>query len=59
MRDEGHVFHVEAFLVPADGQQVTVEMLTAVRRRLTDLSWKLKDVVVTVVDEVHDTHRPS
>ncbi|MGW8593430.1 cation diffusion facilitator family transporter [Dietzia sp. NPDC055877] len=59
VRDEGHVFHVEAFLVPADGQQVTVEMLTAVRRRLTDLSWKLKDVVVTVVDEVHDTHRPS
>lgn len=58
VRDEGHVFHVEAFLVPADGQQVTVDRLAGVRRRLTELSWKIEDVVVTVVAEVHDTHRP-
>lgn len=58
VRDEGHVFHVEAFLVPADGQEITVERLTAVRERVADLSWKLDDVVVTVVSEVLDEHRP-
>lgn len=58
VRDEGHVFHVEAFLVPADGQVVTVERLAAVRRALTEISWKVQDVVVTVVAEVHTTHRP-
>lgn len=58
VRDEGHVFHVEAFLVPAEGQEVTVERLTQVRTRLSELSWKIEDVVVTVVAEVHDTHRP-
>ena len=58
VRDEGHVFHVEAFLVPADGQEVTVARLTEVRRRLSQLSWKIEDVVVTVVPEVLDAHRP-
>lgn len=59
VRDEGHVFHVEAFLVPDDGQLVSVERLAAVRERVSALSWKLEDVVVTVVDEVHDAHRPT
>jgi cation diffusion facilitator family transporter len=58
VRDEGHVFHVEAFLVPAPGQEVTVERLADVRRRLAELSWKVEDVVVTAVPEVHDAHRP-
>ncbi|MCT2030002.1 cation diffusion facilitator family transporter [Dietzia cinnamea] len=58
VRDEGHVFHVEAFLVPADGREVTVEALSDVRRRLARLSWKIEDVVVTVVPEVLDSHRP-
>ncbi|WP_314038563.1 cation transporter [Dietzia sp. CH92] len=58
VRDEGHVFHVEAFLVPADGQEVTVARLAEVRRQLSQLSWKIEDVVVTVVPEVLDAHRP-
>lgn len=45
--------------MPADGQEVTVERLMEVRERLADLSWKLDDVVVTVVSEVHNEHRPS
>lgn len=59
VRDQGHVFHVEAFLVPSDGQQVTVDRLDRVREMLTALNWKLDDVVVTVVPAVHDEHRPS
>lgn len=58
VRDEGHVFHVEAFLVPAEGQEISVERLARVRAGLSELSWKIEDVVVTVVAEVHDTHRP-
>ncbi len=58
VRDEGHVFHVEAFLVPAEGREVTVERLSEVRRGLAALSWKIEDVVVTVVPEVLDAHRP-
>ena len=49
---------MEAFLVPARGREITVERLADVRRRLAELSWKIEDVVVTVVSEVHDAHRP-
>lgn len=58
VRDEGHVFHVEAFLAPAADEEITVERLADVRQLLADLSWKLDDVVVTVVDEVRGAHRP-
>lgn len=58
VRDEGHVFHVEAFLVPADGEEITVDRLTEVRRGLAGLSWKIEDVVVTAVPEIRDAHRP-
>lgn len=58
VRDQGHVFHVEAFLVPSPGREITVERLADVRRRLVELSWKIEDVVVTVVPQVHDAHRP-
>lgn len=59
VRDEGHVFHVEAFLVPARGEELTVERLDDVRQRIAELSWKLEDVVVTVTAEVRDEHRPA
>lgn len=58
VRDEGHVFHVEVFLVPAGGEPVTVEQLARVREQVSGLSWKIEDVVVTVVPRVHDAHRP-
>ncbi len=58
LRDEGHVFHVEAFLVPAAEEDVSVDRLAEVRRRLTALNWKIADAVVTGVSEVDDHHRP-
>lgn len=57
-RDEGHVFHVEVFLVPAEDVEITVEMLDDVRRRVHDLSWKIEDVVVTVLSSLRDAPRP-
>ena len=52
MREEGHVFEVEAFVVPADGGTVAVERLEETRKRLQRLDWKLQDVVVAPVREL-------
>lgn len=59
VRDEGHVFHVEVYLVPAPGEDISVDRTTDVRRRISDLNWKIEDVVVTGVSEVRDRYRPS
>jgi divalent metal cation (Fe/Co/Zn/Cd) transporter len=52
MREEGHVFGVEAFVVPADGGEVALERLDEARERLEGLDWKLRDVVVAPVSEL-------
>src|SRR5699024_6871386 len=59
LRDEGHVFHVEAYLVPAAEEDVSVDRLAAVRRRLTALNWKTADAVVTGLSGGDDHHRPG
>ncbi len=51
MRDQGHVFHAEAFVVPRRGK-VSLDDLTAARDALIALDWKLQDVVVIPVDEL-------
>jgi divalent metal cation (Fe/Co/Zn/Cd) transporter len=52
MREEGHVFGVEAFVVPAGGGEVALERLQEARERLEGLDWKLRDVVVAPVAEL-------
>jgi cation diffusion facilitator family transporter len=52
MREEGHVFGVEAFVVPADPGAVALERLDEARERLESLDWKLRDVVVAPVAEL-------
>ena len=52
MREEGHVFEVEALVVPADGRAVPLELLEEARERLQRLDWKLHDVVVAPVAEL-------
>ncbi|QGQ19295.1 cation transporter [Cellulomonas sp. JZ18] len=49
LRDEGHVFHAECFVVPRAGHAPTLEDLTALVRDVSDLDWKLQDVVVAPV----------
>jgi len=51
IRDQGHVFHVEVFVVPGI-DTVAVEDLTGLREQVAALDWKLEDVVITVVDEI-------
>ncbi len=53
IRDEGHVFHVEAFVVPRTST-IDVEAVQATQAACTDLDWRLSDVVIVLVPELPD-----
>ncbi|MCL6423880.1 cation transporter [Brachybacterium sp. JHP9] len=53
VRDEGHVFHVELFVVPAEGTPAELARLCEdLRERIRDIDWKLHDIVVAPVTEI-------
>ena len=51
VRDQGQVFHVEAFVVPRD-QPPPLEALEAARDGCIDLDWKIQDLVMVPVAEL-------
>ncbi|MDQ4024327.1 MAG: cation diffusion facilitator family transporter [Actinomycetota bacterium] len=53
MRDEGHVFFGEVFVVPADDERLT-ERLEEAREELRRLDWRLHDLVLMPVRELDD-----
>ncbi|SDL34712.1 cation transporter [Tessaracoccus oleiagri] len=59
VRDEGHVFHVEMFVVPLLGMDPTPAQIVELRTTLEDLDWKVHDVVVAVVDELRPEQVPA
>ena len=54
VRDEGHVFHIEAFVVPVEGRMPTLDMLEAARQQCVALDWKVQDIVLVPVRELPD-----
>ena len=52
VRDEGHVFHVESFLVPEPSADLSLTKLDEARAELTALDWKLRDVVLVPVTQL-------
>lgn len=58
MRDQGQVFHIEAFVVP-HRRAVTLAELTAASEGIADLDWKVQDVVVVPVAELPDEADPG
>lgn len=52
-RDEGHVFHIEAFVVPREGR-VSLAQLDAAREACAALDWKVEDIVIVPVAELPD-----
>lgn len=52
VRDEGHLFHVEAFVVPADGQALSAQRCAELVGRLRRLDWKVHDVVIAPLPEL-------
>jgi len=58
VRDEGHVFHVESFVVGRDGTP-TQRQLQEAWDAVTGLDWKVEDLVVVPVDELPEELLPG
>lgn len=52
VRDQGHVFHVESFVVPRSGHEVALDQVEETVSVLRGLDWKINDVVVMPVREI-------
>ncbi|KTR86157.1 cation transporter [Leucobacter chromiiresistens] len=52
VRDQGHVFHVESFVVPRLGESPTVRQLMEARDGCIELDWKVEDIVLVPIDEL-------
>ncbi len=59
VRDEGHVFHIESFVVPVDGPSLSVDRLKDAREGCVDLDWKVQDLVIVPVDELPGEFLPG
>ncbi|MEN1973679.1 cation transporter [Cellulomonas sp. P4] len=59
VRDQGHVFHVESFVVPRDGTAPGPEDLTELRRGVAALDWKIQDLVVVPVEQLPEQMLPG
>ena len=59
MRDQGQVFHTEAFVVPHEGQMPSLEELEVVREAISELDWKLDDLVLIPVAELPEEFLPQ
>jgi divalent metal cation (Fe/Co/Zn/Cd) transporter len=53
MRDEGQVFHVEAFVVPRR-RKVSVAQVDEVSESIAEMDWKVQDVVVIACSTLPD-----
>jgi len=51
VRDQGHVFHVESFVVPVAGHSPTMAELAEARQAVVALDWKVDDMVLVPVEE--------
>ncbi|MFB8387272.1 cation diffusion facilitator family transporter [Microbacterium sp. NPDC055910] len=51
-RDQGHVLHVEAFVVPATTGKVSVRKLRETREECINLDWKIQDIVLIPVEKL-------
>ncbi|MEG9250058.1 cation diffusion facilitator family transporter [Arthrobacter sp. Soc17.1.1.1] len=52
VRDEGHVFHVESFIVPAAGNLPSLQVLEEARGTCVGMDWKIQDMVIIPVAEL-------
>lgn len=59
IRDEGHVFHVESFVVPAAGNMPSLEQLEQAREACIAMDWKVQDMVKVPVAELTSEFLPG
>ncbi|WP_267901908.1 cation transporter [Microbacterium saperdae] len=58
LRDQGQVFHVEAFVIPRRGR-VTTRQVTTVAEGIAALDWKVQDVVIVPAEQLPDEADPG
>ncbi|KJL17909.1 cation transporter [Microbacterium foliorum] len=58
LRDQGQVFHVEAFVV-ARRAKVATRDIAAAAEEITALDWKMQDVVIVLADQLPDEADPG
>jgi cation diffusion facilitator family transporter len=54
IRDQGHVFHVESFVVPRAGRLPRLADLMEARDACIDLDWRVQDIVIVPIDDLPD-----
>jgi cation diffusion facilitator family transporter len=59
VRDEGHVFHIEAFVVPRRGRLPKLDEWERARQACVDLDWKVQDIVLVPVRELPEVVDPA
>jgi hypothetical protein len=58
-RDEGHVFHVECFVVPREGREPLVKTIEQAHTACANVDWRMLDVVVVPVPALPAEVEPS
>lgn len=58
LRDQGQVFHVEAFVVPKRGK-VSLRHISEVAEGISDLDWKVQDVVIVPAEQLPEEADPG
>lgn len=53
MRDQGHVFHIEAFVVPRR-RRVSLKQIDEASEKVAALDWKVQDIVIVPSDRLPD-----
>lgn len=59
IRDEGHVFHVESFVVTTQGRPPSLQILKQAREACIDMDWKVQDMVIIPVAELPEEFLPG
>lgn len=59
VRDEGHVFHVESFVVPRKWSRTSLRRIEKARDACVDMDWKVQDMVIVPVAELPEEFLPG
>lgn len=58
VRDQGHIFHTEMFVVPVKGTIPSPGQPAQLTKQIGELDWKLQDTVVVVVEKLDPNQVP-
>jgi divalent metal cation (Fe/Co/Zn/Cd) transporter len=59
VRDEGHVFHIESFVVPKGHEMPSLDDIEGARAHCVDMDWKVQDMVIVLTARLPDEFLPG